>query len=196
MLLSVSFAIGWFDAHHKTFSFTSFLQLGSICLWIWRVRVSIYFRAAHFTLERLGVLRAVFHACALRAVCHACRAFKPILHRELSKFFSCRESSVSCERGLLHLERPHKDIPVHIIRTMYDKNSKFTQSVTMACSLCRVSRVACFQTFVLDREHSNLFFLVGSPLFLCGRGLLHLERHHKDIPGTNDTYHTRYVDTK
>ena len=30
---------------------------------------------------------------------------------------------------------------------------------------------------------------------VCGRGLLHLERHHKDVPGTKyHAYHTRYVD--
>ena len=43
--------------------------------WIRHPRVSIDFTAAPFIVELLGVLSAVSRACALRAVCHAWRAF-------------------------------------------------------------------------------------------------------------------------
>ena len=59
-----------------------------------------------------------------------------------------------------------------------------------------------FQTSFLDREHSNIYYIYFSMFgressVLCGRSLLDLARHRKDIPcTTHHAYHTRYVDKK
>ena len=53
----------------------------------------------------------VCRACALCAVCHAWRVFKPLfLIGSIQTFFCSRESSVLCGRGLLQLEH-HEDMP-------------------------------------------------------------------------------------
>ena len=151
------------------FHFFSLFGSTRIYSWILHVRVSIDLRAAHFTMELLDVLRAV---------CHAWRAFKPILGREFSKLFPVGSPLFCARKAFFSLSASTKTYQYtsYIPGICVCHNSKFTQSVTMTCAVCRVSavcrvprvcavcrasRVACFQTFVLDREHSNLFLWSG-----------------------------------
>ena len=133
-----------------------------------------------------GVLRAVCHEFALRAVCHAWRAFKPILGRKLSKFVLVGSALFCAREAFFTLSAATKtcEYTDPLRRATYSRTTCTTKNhpvcrVPRVCAVCRVSRVACFQTFVFDREQLNC--LVGSPV-LCGLSLLHLEGHHKDIP--------------